>query len=110
MKRILGISQETTFGIWFMIIVSVGWSFYNSNLWYVVGVLILYYVWLIYYFNFVLPNKPFKIIMVGGNFKVGEIISPGGKGGRYKIIHTKLNSQNGYMELTVRKVKDKTKQ
>lgn len=109
MKKILGISVETTIAVWFIIGVTVVGSFYNSNLWYVVGILIGYYIGLIYYFNFVVPNRPFKIVMADGNYRIGDIITPGGKGGKFKVINTK-KLDTGCMELTVRKVKGKTNQ
>ncbi len=109
MKKILGISIETTIAVWFMIAGTSILSLYNDNAWYVVGILIGYYLWLIYYFNILLPLKPFKIVMADGNYRIGDIITPGGKGGKFKVINTK-KLDTGCMELTVRKVKGKTNQ
>lgn len=104
MKKILGISIETTIAVWFMIGITVALSLYNGNAWYIVGILIGYYLWLIYYFNILLPSKPFKIVMADGNYRIGDIITTGGNGGKFKVINTK-RLYTGCMELTVRRIK-----
>lgn len=103
MKTIFGISRITTFAIWFMLGVSILLALYNPMAWTVVGMVIGYYLFLIYYFKYIFPYRKFKIRIAYGGYRIGEIICFGYR--EVKVLSiTPINHGTAY-ELTVKPIK-----
>jgi len=77
MKKIFNISLETNIAFWTLISASAVGCFFT--LWSLIALFqtLVGYVYLLWYYNVYLPNRPFTIAVSGDHFKVGDIITTG---------------------------------
>ncbi len=106
MKKFLGISIETNIGILVLAVVASIFTFYNKWAIPFLGLIPLVYLWMIYYFKFVFPYRPFEIMLSFDGFREGEIITTG-RNKKVKIIEKKKRAY-GHTIYKVKPIKAKT--